>query len=526
MRPLDPRLIRRIGPARRYIVTTAVLGFATALAILVQALLISRALAPVLAPSPLTEDGLGWLGVLVPVEARNLAVALGWLGVVVTVRVVLTWTQERLAHRAGSRVISELRAQVVSHAAALGPRWAASGEGAGVATTVTRGLDSLLPYFVRYLPQLLLSATVTPIMIVVVLGLDWISAAIVIGTLPLVPIFMVLVGLTTQERSAKHLDAMQRLASRTLDLIAGLPTLRALGREHGPSARVRELGDAQRRATMGSLRIAFLSGMVLELLTTLAVALVAVTLGFRLVAGGVTIETALAVLILAPEVYLPLRMVGTHFHASADGMAAADAAFDVLERPVASPGGTAAAPTLAGATLVVEDLAVSTPDGRRLAPGRLSFSARPGTVTALVGPNGDGKSTALAAVMGLLSPDSGFVAALTPEGRVDAYDVEAAGWSEQFAWAPQRPDLGPEGRTLSLGQRQGVALERALSAGRPVVVLDEPTSHLDRASRDAVISRITAAAATGATVIVATHEEDLIAVADVVVEVTAMEVAR
>ncbi|WP_084077796.1 ABC transporter ATP-binding protein/permease [Demequina sp. NBRC 110057] len=526
MRPLDPRLVGRIGPARRYIVTTALLGLATAVAILFQALLIARALAPVLAPAPLEEDGLGWLGTLVPEDARELDTALAWLAVVVAIRVLLTWTQERLAHRAGARVISELRSQVVDHAAALGPRWAASGEGTAVATTVTRGLDSLLPYFVRYLPQLLLSATVTPLMIVVVLGLDWISAAIVIGTLPLVPIFMILIGYTTRDRSARHLEAMQRLASRTLDLIAGLPTLRALGREHGPAARVRELGDAQRRATMGSLRVAFLSGMVLELLTTLAVALVAVTLGFRLVDGAVSIETALAVLVLAPEVYLPLRMVGTHFHASADGMAAADAAFEVLETPVASPGGSAPAPNLAGATLVVEDLAVATPDGRRLAPGRLSMMARPGTVTALVGPNGDGKSTALAALMGLLTPDSGYVAALTPEGRTDAQDVIASDWSQQFAWAPQRPDLGPEGRTLSLGQRQRVALDRALSAGRPVIVLDEPTSHLDRASRDEVIARIGAAAATGATVIVATHEADLIAAADTTVHVAALEVAR
>ncbi|WP_062079115.1 ABC transporter ATP-binding protein/permease [Demequina globuliformis] len=526
MRPLDPRLAGRIGPARRYIIVTAVLGLATAITIGFQALVLSRALAPVLAPTPLTDDGLGPVGFLVPIEARTLSVALTWLVVIVLIRVALTWTQERLAHRAGAQVISELREQVVAHAAALGPRWIASGEGTAVATTVTRGLESLMPYFVRYLPQLLLSATVTPIMLVVVLGLDWISALIVIGTLPLVPIFMVLIGLVTRERSAKHLEAMQKLAERTLDLIAGLPTLRALGRERGPAARVRELGEAQRSATMGSLRIAFMSGMALELLTTLAVALVAVTLGFRLVDGDVSIETALAVLILAPEVYLPLRMVGTHFHASADGLAAADAAFEVLERPVVAPGGNAPAPSLHGATVVVEDLSVATPDGRRLAPARLNVVARPGTVTALVGPNGDGKSTALAAIMGLLEPDSGFVAALTSAGRTDASAVESEGWSTQFAWAPQRPDLGPEGRTLSLGQRQRVALDRALGAGRPVVVLDEPTSHLDRSSRDEVIARIVDAASAGATVVVATHEEALIHAADSVVEVTAMEVAR
>ncbi|WP_061962458.1 ABC transporter ATP-binding protein/permease [Demequina flava] len=526
MKPLDPRLAGRIGPARRYIVVTAILGLATAITIGFQALVLSRALAPVLAPSPLTEDGLGPLGAVVPTDVRTLSVALAWLAVIVAVRVVLTWTQERLAHRAGAQVISELREQVVAHASALGPRWIASGEGTAVATTVTRGLESLMPYFVRYLPQLLLSMTVTPVMLVVVLGLDWVSALIVIGTLPLVPIFMILIGLVTRERSAKHLEAMQKLAGRTLDLIAGLPTLRALGRERGPASRVRELGEAQRKATMGSLRIAFMSGMALELLTTLAVALVAVTLGFRLVDGDVSIETALAVLILAPEVYLPLRMVGTHFHASADGLAAADDAFTILERPIAHRGGDKPAPTLHDATLVVEDVSVATPDGRRLAPARLNMVARPGTVTALVGPNGDGKSTALAAVMGLLEPDSGFVAALTPEGRTDLIDVAVDGWSTQFAWSPQRPDLGPDGRTLSIGQRQRVALDRALSAERPVIILDEPTSHLHRAARDEVIERIVAAARDGATVIVATHEDELISQADSVVEVTAMEVAR
>src|SRR5690606_33052758 len=218
----------------------------------------------------------------------------------------------------------------------------ASGKGAGIIALVTRGLDGLMPYFVRYLPQLMLALTVTPLMVVVVMGMDWISGLIVVLTLPLVPLFMVLIGLVTRERSAKHLEAMERLSARTLDLIAGVPTLRGLGRERGPAARVRELGEAQRKATMGSLRVAFLSGMVLELLTTLAVAIVAVTLGFRLVAGGVSIEHALAVLSLAPEVYLPLRNVGAHFHASADGLAAADAAFETLalepER-VGTPGG-------------------------------------------------------------------------------------------------------------------------------------------------------------------------------------------
>ncbi|WP_084105319.1 ABC transporter ATP-binding protein/permease [Demequina sp. NBRC 110056] len=522
MRPLDPRLIARIGPARRYVIVTAALGLATAVAIGLQAFVIARVIGPVLAPAPLTEDGLGWLGSLVPVAARDLSVAIAWLAVIVGARVAITWLQERLAHRAGVDVVAELRGRVVEHAARLGPRWAASGDGAKVTTTATRGLDGLLPYFVRYLPQLLLACTVTPLMLTVVLGLDWISAAIIAATVPLVPLFMVLIGLLTRERSARHLDAMERLAARTLDLIAGLPTLRALGRHVGPARRVRELGDAQRRATMGSLRIAFLSGMVLELLTTLAVALVAVTLGFRLLYGEVSVETALAVLVLAPEVYLPVRNVGTHFHASADGLAAADAAFAVLETEPVVVGGSADAPDLAGASLEVDGIAVATPDGMRNAPADLTFEARPGTITALVGPNGDGKSTALLVLMGLMAADSGRVRARLADGGVAALDdVDSLGWSRQFAWVPQRPDLGVAGRTLSLGQRERVALTRALESDRPVLVLDEPTAHLDHAARAEIVAAARAAAQAGRTVIVATHEPELVEAADAVVTVAA-----
>ncbi|MEX0913318.1 MAG: ABC transporter transmembrane domain-containing protein [Demequina sp.] len=565
----------RIGPARRYILLTAVVGAATAVLILMQALLLARMLAPVLSPTPLVEGALGWWGWWVPLETRELATGLSWLLAVVAARAVLTWFQERLAHRAGTQVISELRSQVVAHAARMGPRWAASGRGTDVTTLTTRGLDNMLPYFVRYLPQLLLAATVTPLMLVVVLGLDWLSALIVVGTLPLVPIFMVLVGLLTRERSARHLESMQRLSSHTLDLIAGLPTLRALGRHRGPAARVRDLGEAHQRATMGSLRIAFLSGMVLELLTTLAVALVAVTMGFRLVDGAIGIEVALAVLVLAPEVYLPLRNVGTHFHASADGLAAADQAFAILDEPLPagaevedaelssehskSPADAHSADADSadfasangdstparglfwhGVTLEVDSLGVATPHGARLAPGGLSFTAAPGQITVLEGPNGDGKTTALLALIGLMPPDQGQVRATWPDGtrRVlasaalsDTGDEgqhhnspEQDDWTQQCAWVPQRPDLGPAGRELSLGQRHLRALDRALESGRPLVILDEPTAHLDQASRAQVIERIRQAARDGATVVVATHEDEVRAAADVRVTVTSLPV--
>lgn len=525
MKPLDPRLLREVAPARRYIIVTAGLGALLAVLITLQALVIGRALAPVLAPAPLDADGLNWWGFVIPLSAREIGTAAAWLTGIVVARVAVTWLQERLAHRAGSQVISQLREKVVDHTATLGPRWVASGAGADVTTTVTRGLDALLPYFVRYLPQLMLAVTVTPALVLVVLGLDWISVIIVVVTIPLIPIFMILIGLVTRERSARHLEAMQRLSRRTLDLIAGIPTLKALGRERGPGRRVRELGEAQRKATMGSLRVAFLSGMVLELLTTLSVAIIAVTLGFRLVDGLVSIETALAVLVLAPEVYLPLRNVGTHFHASADGIAAADAAFDVLETPapvIGAQHGPASA-SLAGAVITAHGLAVATPDGTREAPGDAHVSARPGELTALVGPNGEGKTTTLLAIMGLLPVDRGTVSATVADGTVTAlHDVEPGSWTRSFAYVPQRPDLGPEGRRLSLGQRHLKAMESAFAAAdRPVLVLDEPTAHLDAISRTQLLERLRDAAGQGRTVIVATHEPEVVAAADAVVEIRA-----
>ena len=527
MKPIDPRLIARIGPARRYVIVTAALGFLSAGTLLVQALLVARMLAPVLAPTPLTEDGLAYVGSLVPISTRALSVGLPLLAVVIAVRVGIVWIQERLAHRAGTKVISHVREAVVEHATTLGPRWIASGKGAELVTTVTRGLDGILPYFSRYLPQLILACTVTPLMLIVVLGVDWLSALIVVLTLPLVPVFMVLVGLLTTARSAAHMEAMERLGARVLDLIAGVPTLRALGRERGPVARVRELGDAARKATMGSLRIAFLSGLVLELLTTLSVAIVAVTLGFRLLDGHVSIETALAVLILAPEIYLPLRSVGTHFHASADGLAAADGAFAVLAlRPmvVGTPGGMR--PDLTGAVLHLENVSIATPDGTRHAPSTLSLEARPGELTVLHGANGEGKSTALLALAGLIAVDAGRVTATTGAGQVDMVDADAEAWLSNIAWVPQRPELGPAGRTLSLGQRHLVAYERALTSGRPVLLLDEPTAHLDGEAREKLIERIEAAARAGATVIAASHDPLLMSAAHRRVEVSAAVVTE
>ncbi|HEX2808127.1 MAG TPA: ABC transporter transmembrane domain-containing protein, partial [Kineosporiaceae bacterium] len=313
-RPLDPRLLREARAARSYVVLTAALGLVTAALVVVQALLLARVIAGA------AMDGEGMATLTAPLLA---------LVAVVAGRAVTSWAQERYGHRAATAVIAQLRARVVEHMTAIGPQALDGDRGPAVATLTTRGLDALDGYLVRYLPQLLMAATVTPAVLAVVWWHDLIAAVTMLITIPLIPLFMALVGMSTQAAADRRLRTMQRLGGQVLDLVAGLPTLRALGRERGQAIRVREAGEIYRRATMRTLRQAFLSALVLESLTTLSVALVAVGIGLRLVYSGIDLRTGLAVLVLAPEVFLPLRMVGVHYHASVDGVAAATEAFAV-----------------------------------------------------------------------------------------------------------------------------------------------------------------------------------------------------
>lgn len=563
MKPLDPRLLRQARAARGYVLVTAALGLATAALVVAQAMLIASVLAPVVQGTA---------------DLADLTGRIATLAAVVAARAAASWAQERFALRAATRTVSELREQVLAHATALGPRWLAT-RGPEVATLATRGLDALEPYLVRYLPQLLLAATVTPLTLAVILGLDWLSALIIAVTIPLVPLFMILVGQLTQGTSERRLAVMQRLGAQVLDLLAGLPTLRAFGRARGPEKRVRLLGEANRRATMGTLSIAFLSGMVLELLTTLSVAIVAVGIGLRLVNGSMGLEPALAVLMLAPEVYLPIRQVGMQFHASTDGIAAANQAFAVLDEPAPAPGNRPA-PSLAGTVITLSGVGVAATGDGILAPAGLDLritvgpvgateadgNPSTGRVIALVGPSGVGKTTASHVLLGLIRPDHGSVHIEGSEGTVDLADVDLPSYWQQVAWVPQRPlippgtlraavtggipidddalagvaqttgldavvatlpngwqtPVGRGGHGLSVGQRQRIALTAAL-LGDParirLVVLDEPTAHLDAASEETVLNAVRQWRAQGRTVVVVAHRASLVRLADQIVEV-------
>ncbi|PBC54357.1 thiol reductant ABC exporter subunit CydD [Rhodococcus sp. ACPA1] len=542
-RPVDPRLWHYSAAARGYLVLTVALSIVNVAMVIVSALMIGRVLGGIIVDD---DTDLGrW--------STELVVLAGAVGV----RVLGTWLQSRFAHRSATRVVAELKREVLGVATRLRPR-ELDPRRDEIATVLTRGIDGLVPYLTGYLPALVLAATLTPATLAVIAFQDLTAAAIIFVTLPLIPVFMILIGLLTRGKAAKTLTAMTTLSSQLLDLLAGLPTLRALGREQGPATRVRELGDAHRRTTMSALQVAFLSSMVLELLATLCVALVAVSIGLRLVYGEMGLEAGIVALILAPEVYLPLRMVGTQFHAAEDGMAAASRAFAVIDtdRPD-DAADRAVVVDAAGARLEFDGVDVRSRHG--LAPHGLTGTLEPGAVTVLTGPNGSGKSTAVQALLGLVEPERGEVR--VAGAAVSSLDRSA--WWAQVAWLPQHPVLvpgtldenlrligevvdleqacaatgfdevlaelpdgwntrvGSGGTGLSLGQRQRLALTRVLATRRPVLVLDEPTAHLDDASERTVLDSLRSLAAAGRTVVVVGHRPTLLAAADRVIEVSA-----
>ncbi|MFX0573945.1 thiol reductant ABC exporter subunit CydD [Nocardia nepalensis] len=567
--PVDPRLWKYARSARRYLVLSVALSVLITGSIVVTAVAVARVLAGVV-----TDPGRRSFGTWT-CELIVLAVAIGC-------RVLATWVQSRLAHRAGAAVVAELETAVLAAGSRLPPRELETRR-TELAVVVSTGLTGLRAYLTGYLPALLLACLVPPIVLVVIAFHDPISGVIAVVTLPLIPVFMILIGLLTQGRAEATLAATTRLSDQLLDLFAGMPTLRALGRE-GVAAtrtssmehRVRELGDALRQRTMRALRIAFLSSMVLELLATLSVALIAVSIGLRLVYGEMSLYAGLVALILAPEVYLPLRMVGERFHAAQDGMAAADKAFAILEPESAA--GQRSLPSKrpyaleAASVIEIRDLDVRARDG--FAPAGLTAVMRPNAVTVLTGPNGSGKSTALQAILGLITPEHGSV---TVDGT-DVRELDQDAWWSRVAWLPQRPVLvpgtlrenlellgartpdtvakgasrvideleaaciatgfdavlgelpdgwdtvvGPGGIGLSLGQRQRLALTRVLAAERPVLLLDEPTAHLDPASEATVLTALHQRARAGATVIVIAHRQTLLAAADHIIRVRCTE---
>ncbi len=489
----------------------------------------------------------------------ELAGPLAALAVVLAARAVLGWGAEIVAQRISGVVKSDLRRRLLARAVSLGPRWASKARSGEVVLLATRGLDALDGYFARYLPQLALAAIVPAVVVICLAAVDVVAALTVLLTVPLIPVFMILVGRMSESRRRRRWAALSRLAHRFLDVVAGLPTLRAYGRADAQVAILRRVTDAYRVETMGTLRVAFLSALVLELLATISVALVAVGIGLRLAVGDMSLEVGLFVLVLAPEAYLPLRRLGAEFHASEEGLTAAAKAFEIIDAPPLPGGARTAIPPLRGGRLVVEDVRVIQPGREIAAPAGVSLDVRPGEVVALAGPSGAGKSTVLAAILGLVEPSAGRIVVEGTDATVtDVRELDGDRWRATIAWVPQEPFLlagtvaenvrlvapgasdeaigaalvevglgdvspalvlGEHGAGISSGQRRRVGVARALLRGSPLLLLDEPTAGLDATAEAAVLRAILRAAKGGAAVLLVAHRPAAAAVADRVVAV-------
>lgn len=563
MRPVDPRLLRYATASRGFFVAIAAIGVAQTLVIVAFAWLVTRAIT----------------GVIDGIPAAELTGILTALAGVIVLRAALLWAREIVCARASARVEAQLRAQLVTAIAALGPEWLAQRNTARLAVIAGRGLEALDAYFARYLPQLVLTVIATPILVAVMWWQDWISGLTVILTIPLIPLFMVLIGLATRAVQNAQWQTLGRLAARFADTVRGLSTLKLFSRQYRAVSSIEKVTASYRRETMRVLRVSFLSGFALELLASISVAIVAVSIGFRLIDGSLTLAVGLFVLLLAPEAYLPLRQVGVQFHAAAEGVAATDDVFAVLDAAAEAVPKTDAAEGTAGAVtdaadtpaVVVHGLRVRR--GERLLPA-VSFTAEPGTVTLIEGPSGSGKTSVLAALRGA----AGFEGTATVAGR----DVRALAPSAWLAWAGQQPgliagtiednvrlgdpatgpvgsdaadaevagpralarralhlsqaagldpatELGVQGAGLSGGQAQRVAVARAiyrhLSGHAPVIALDEPSAALDAATEQGLWRAVRTLADDGATVLLVSHRPTARAIADTIVSLQPAEVA-
>ncbi|MFK0403325.1 thiol reductant ABC exporter subunit CydD [Microbacterium sp. NPDC090225] len=548
MKPVDPRLLRYAGAARGFLAASALIGVVQTVVVIVFAGLLTDAVTGAIAGRDVTASLLALLGTAL---LRGLLIA----------------ASDAAGTRAAAKTGMQLRAALIRAVGTLGPSWLAQRNQAGLAVTAGHGLEALDSYFARYIPQLVMTAIATPVLLAIMWWFDWESGLIATVTLPLIPLFLILIGIATRTVQQKQWNTLQQLAVRFADTVQGLSTLRLFGRERRAADRIESTADDYRRETMKVLRFSFLSGFAMELLASLAVALIAVAVGFRLLSGDLSLEIGLFVLLLAPEAFLPIRQVGVQFHAASEGVAATEDIFAVLDeagaRRKAVPNSGRTAPRAADSAgsrpvsgilpelgtdapphLTVENLRV-----RELPP--VSFAAEPGTITLIEGPSGSGKTSLLAALRGAVAFEG--AAAL---GGVDVRELSPADWT---AWAGQAPgllqgtiaanvslgddapdearvraslagacaDLDPElvlgvqGNGLSGGQAQRVAVARALyrqAAGpRRVLLLDEPSSALDADTEQRLWSSLRERADAGAMILLVSHRRTAREIADHVV---------
>ena len=543
MKPFDPRLLRYARAARGILVSGALLGLVRTLAILAWCWCLAQALTTLVLP---VLGGAGGASGRVGEGAHgaaDLPLLIAGATIAVIVRSAATWGMDTLAARGAVRVKSQLRAAALDALDGRSPLREDRRSEAELTTVLGRGLDALDGYFSGYVPQLILTVVATPILVAAVLLADPVSGVTVLIVFPIIPVFMILIGLATQAVQDRQWEQLQRLSTSFLDAVSGLATLKIFGRERRQTARLERETDEYRSRTMKVLRVTFLSGFVLDLAGTFSIALVAVTVGTRLVAGEFPLGLGLFVLLLLPEVFIPIRQVGAAFHASTEGLAASGEVFAVIEGAGAGAGSGFRSVPAAG--LALDGVRIAR--GGREIVGPVFLAVAPGEVVALAGPSGAGKSSLIAAILGFLEPAAGRVARPAelawagqrpgllqgsigenvalgdddPDRALVRRALDAAGLPD---FAPEH-ELGASGAGVSGGQAQRIAVARALyrawTREGSALVLDEPTSALDAASEARVCAALRAEAASGRAVLVVSHREAVLDAADRVVRIGA-----
>ncbi len=502
---LDPRLVRAARTVRRALALTVGLGWGAGIMVVLQARILSRVVSQVL----LEDQSLSGVG---PLLIALLIIAMARAG--------LTWASEVTANRAAGQVKRDLRERFFAHVLALGPAYTRGERSGELVNTAVEGIEALDAYFSQYLPQLALTVLVPVTFLLLVFPLDVLSGLVLLLTAPIIPVFMILIGNLADTLTRRQWQSLSRMSAHFLDTLQGLTTLKLFGRARDQVQVIAQISDRFRDTTLGVLRVAFLSALVQEMVATISTAVVAVEIGLRLLYGHLFFEQALFVLILAPEFYLPLRLLGTRFHAGVSGVTAARRIFEVLEIPANADRQLPAIVCHLPSAVVFDDVHYAYDDGQRPALNGVSFQIDPCQRVALAGPTGAGKSTVAQLLLRFIEPQRGEI-------RVNGMllrNAPASDWRRQVAWVSQnlylfnmnvaenislaRPNataheiiyaaqqahahefilalpqgydtaIGERGARLSAGQAQRIALARAFLKDAPLLILDEATSNLD-----------------------------------------------
>jgi len=532
-------LFRRAHTARLWIALSVGLGFSSGLLLIAQAALIAQLIHGI------------YIEALPRSELTRFFVL---FAMVVAGRAVMAWAREIAGFQAGARVRTEIRLHLLEHMAAAGPAFTRQQQTGALASTVVEQVEALHNFFAHYLPQLGLAVLIPLSIAAVVFPVSWTAGAILVGSAPLIPLFMVLIGMGAESISQHQFQALARMSGHFLDVLQGLPTLKIFQRSTAEAQRVAMVSRVYRQRTMRVLRVAFLSSAVLEFFSSVSIALVAVFLGthflgyinFGTYGSPLTLGAGLFILILAPDFYLPLRELGTHYHARAEAAGAAEEIMRILQEPVRTQPTTVNAPSLTKPlTIVFDTVSFTFKNQHHHVLQNVSFSVQPGEKVTLVGASGEGKTTILNLLLGFYDPTGGVIRINdTPLTNIAHHD-----WRSQLAWVGQQPVLfygslrdnillgrpeadaqaiqaaaraakvlefadrmpgglntpvGEKGHRLSRGQAQRVALARAFLADAPLLLLDEPTAGLDARNERLVVAAIDTLSK-GRSVIMVTH---------------------